>query len=328
MFSIVIPLYNKENTICRTLSSILTQTLKTFEIIIVDDGSTDNGVSVIKNFSNDERIRILHQQNQGVSAARNFGVSSAKYNYIAFIDGDDEWMSGFLEYIKKAIVQFPNAGMYGTASWHQNFITGEGSNSTLLRYKGKIQQVDYFENPGTMSHTSATVVSKKIFNKISKNGEGFPVGMKLCEDWSCFYRIAFLAPVVYIGFPLGVRNNNVEGQITGVTREEKIKMLTYIIRFLNLTYKSWVLSGQTSKNYVKYLKYDIRHKIVTAIRSNDSETIIKLLNGINKEVIDLFSSFELFLYSRSSFKLVAILYIYITKIIWRNNGFPVVGKNK
>ena len=96
MFSVIIPLYNKSHTIVRTLSTVLDQTYKEFEIIIVNDGSTDNGVQIIKDYTTDKRIRIIEQNNQGVSVARNIGVQHAKYELIAFIDGDDEWLSEYL----------------------------------------------------------------------------------------------------------------------------------------------------------------------------------------------------------------------------------------
>ena len=115
MFSVVIPLYNKANNIEITLTSLLNQDFTEFEIIIVNDGSTDDGVEVINRFTNDKRINIIHQENKGASAARNKGVSAAKYDYIAFIDGDDEWTPNYLSEIKKAIELFPDAAMFCTA---------------------------------------------------------------------------------------------------------------------------------------------------------------------------------------------------------------------
>jgi glycosyltransferase involved in cell wall biosynthesis len=114
MFSVVILLYNKAHIIVRTLASVLNQTYTEFEIIIVNDGSTDNSLTVINQFTlNDPRIRIIEQSNQGVSVARNNGVASARYNYIAFLDGDDEWLPGYLAKMKEAIELFPAADMYG-----------------------------------------------------------------------------------------------------------------------------------------------------------------------------------------------------------------------
>ena len=90
MISVVIPLYNKEEQIADTLQSIFAQTFQDFEIVIVDDGSTDNSVEEVEKFD-DSRIRLIHQTNAGVSAARNRGIEEARGELIAFLDADDEW---------------------------------------------------------------------------------------------------------------------------------------------------------------------------------------------------------------------------------------------
>ena len=91
MFSIVIPLYNKEKYIVKTLKSVLSQSFKEFEIIVVNDGSTDKSVDLV-NGLNDTRIRLIHQINQGVSVARNRGIQESSFDWIAFwmqmIDGE------------------------------------------------------------------------------------------------------------------------------------------------------------------------------------------------------------------------------------------------
>jgi glycosyltransferase involved in cell wall biosynthesis len=325
MFSVVIPLYNKAHIIVRTLASVLSQTYTEFEIIIVNDGSTDNSLTVINQFTlNDPRIRIIEQSNQGVSAARNNGVASARYNYIAFLDGDDEWLPGYLAKMKEAIELFPAAGMYGCSSWHRNVLTGETSDATLMRYEGKIQVVDFFENPHTYSHTSAIVVVKKVFNLID-NGNGFPVGMKCCEDWSCYHRLALLAPVVYIGSPLGIRNNGVDGQITGLSKKERFKLMVHVIDSYNLIYFHWVKLNKENQLFSVFLKYDLRSRIISQLRDNDYTSIQFLLDGLNTEVLSELKEFEVSIYKNKSLKVLAITYIYITKIIWRLHGFPRVG---
>ena len=167
MISVVIPLYNKAHTIVNTLGSILGQTFDDFEVIIVNDGSTDNGVEVIQNYTQDSRIRIVEQKNQGVSVARNVGVKESKYNYISFLDGDDYWDEKYLENVFLAIKNYPNAGMYITGRRAGCYVNNKlkldkEKHSIPTKYFNKISKINYFENPHVYLHTSATTINKKI----------------------------------------------------------------------------------------------------------------------------------------------------------------------
>lgn len=114
LVSVVIPLYNKEAYIENTINSILAQTLSDFEIIVVNDGSTDRSLEIVKSI-NDSRIRIITQTNHGLSATRNRGIREANTELIAFLDADDTWGSLFLETIYRLYTKYPNAGFFGTA---------------------------------------------------------------------------------------------------------------------------------------------------------------------------------------------------------------------
>jgi len=94
--SVVIPPYNAENFLKRNLDSISTQTLKPFEIIIVDDGSTDQTAEIAKSYK-ENKVHFIHQKNSGASAARNTGIRAANGEWIAFLDADDEWQGHHLE---------------------------------------------------------------------------------------------------------------------------------------------------------------------------------------------------------------------------------------
>lgn len=112
MISVVIPLYNKEQSIASTINSVLAQTYKDFEIVVVDDGSTDKSTDVVRAIV-DDRIVFISQDNQGVSAARNTGIIAAKGEYVAFLDGDDLWHPEYLETLVRLISDYPNATLYG-----------------------------------------------------------------------------------------------------------------------------------------------------------------------------------------------------------------------
>jgi len=95
-FTVIIPLFNKENYIESTLKSVLDQSFQDFEVLIINDGSTDRSEEKALKF-NDTRIQYFYKENGGVSAARNFGIEKVQSNYITFIDADDVWFSTFLE---------------------------------------------------------------------------------------------------------------------------------------------------------------------------------------------------------------------------------------
>lgn len=102
--SIIIPLYNKVDSIYRTITSVLKQTYSNLDIIVVDDGSTDGSDEVIKNIS-DQRIRYLLKNNGGVSSARNFGVINATGEYIIFLDADDVFLPDAVEILFRSIIE-------------------------------------------------------------------------------------------------------------------------------------------------------------------------------------------------------------------------------
>ena len=118
MISVVIPLYNKAQSIPKTLDSVLAQTYKDFEIVMVDDGSTDGSANVAETILQASCLsplsfRLIRKPNGGVSSARNAGILAAKGEYIAFLDGDDLWHPEYLETLHQLIVDYPDAALYG-----------------------------------------------------------------------------------------------------------------------------------------------------------------------------------------------------------------------
>ena len=113
-FSVVIPLYNKEQDILTTITSVLNQSYKSFEIIIIDDGSTDSSAKIVRKI-NDDRVKLFEKINEGVSSARNLGVEKSTTEYITFLDGDDYWHPHHLENLNLLITKFPEHLWYGSA---------------------------------------------------------------------------------------------------------------------------------------------------------------------------------------------------------------------
>lgn len=197
MFSIIIPLYNKEGLIRKTLETVFGQTYPDFEVIVVNDGSTDGSIKEIEENYNDPRLRIINQKNSGVSAARNRGIDEAKGEYIAFLDADDEWLPCYLENKKKLIERYPHAIVY--ASNYEFRKTDGSKRMPLLRglpFSGDTGIMDnYFE---VASHsdpplwTSAVVVRKEAFKDIR-----FPLGIKSGEDLLTWARLATIGKIAW-----------------------------------------------------------------------------------------------------------------------------------
>lgn len=317
MLSIVIPLYNKAHTIINTLNSVTRQTFKDFEVLIINDGSTDNGVKLIKEFINDKRIQIIEQKNQGVSVARNKGVEYSKNDYIAFLDADDEWLPDYLENMIQAIKIFPDAGLYCCARIERS---AYGSEKLMLakKYINKIVEINFFENPHVFLQTSATIVSKTAFNEAGK----FPVGMKRNEDFALFYSLALKASVVYIGKPLSIYVGGVEGQATS---SKTIDIYKHVINRYNHVFNNWKKIQQKNRGYEIFLRYELRHEFIASLRSKSYNQLDLFLKDLNPEILLVFPKLELRLYKTRILRKISIIYILLTKLLWRSRGYPRVS---
>ena len=114
MFSIVMPVWNKEEYVAATLTAALAQSFADFELIVVDDGSADRSMAIVRGFD-DPRIRILVQANAGPGRARNAGIAAARHDWIAFLDADDLWLPDHLDELDRIRSRHPEAGLIGTA---------------------------------------------------------------------------------------------------------------------------------------------------------------------------------------------------------------------
>jgi glycosyltransferase involved in cell wall biosynthesis len=195
--SVVIPLYNKGLHIARTIQSVLNQTVQDFEIIVVDGHSSDNGPSIVQNYS-DPRIHFFLQNSKGVSEARNEGVKYAQSNFIAFLDADDEWLPCHINNLLLLFKKFPDAGFVGT-----NYKIGlaEGrekkpkiKNLGITSHYGLIERFFFVSTRGySPIITSSMGIKKDIFLQYG----GFLSGKSWGEDHELWGRIALERPVAY-----------------------------------------------------------------------------------------------------------------------------------
>lgn len=254
-FSVIIPLYNKEPHVKRALDSVINQTVQDFEIIVVNDGSTDKSADVVKTFS-DARIRLINQKNAGVSVARNRGINEAKSELITFLDADDEWMPDYLETILRLREKYPCAGLYATSlktEFIDNVLMDKDEElRKLIPDEGLI--LNFFKvNLKDISHkdifyTSSVTVPKKIFLELG----GFQTGFWWGEDIDMWGRIALKHPFVYSSQVCAVYYQNVVN--SAAYRRKPVKGHP-LLNTGKEALKRGNVSPEIAKDFEEYLKF-------------------------------------------------------------------------
>ena len=249
-FSVIIPLYNKEKYIEKNIKSVLNQLFNDFEIIIVDDGSTDNSVNIVSQF-NSPKIKIIKQSNKGAGAARNLGINHAKADYIALLDADDCWHEVHLTELKKQIDLFPQVGLY----CNNYEVLYSKTNCKKARFNFTYEEEcvivkDYFKASiiNSVAWTSSVGFAKTKFDSLG----GFNESLKTAQDLDLWIRFALEHPVSF---------------------NPKITM----------TYKLYVESS-LSKNEYNLIRYDFINSYPEEERRNPS---LKLYLDINRYAVAL-----------------------------------------
>ena len=212
-FSIIIPLYNKEKHINDTLNSVWSQNFIDFEVIVVNDGSTDGSLEEL-NFINDARLKLFSTKNFGVSHARNFGIQQATSEYIAFLDADDFWKSHHLEDLKNLIESFPNCGMYCKA---YDRIKGKTIISSKYKdipdqkkWKGIIDDYFYHSCINSLASSSSIAIKRSVFESVGTFNEDYNSG----EDTDMWIRIALQYPTAFDNTVSVTHNLNANQKLT------------------------------------------------------------------------------------------------------------------
>lgn len=190
-FSIIIPLYNKESFIENTLKSVVDQNFTDFEILIINDGSTDSSEEKVLQF-NDSRIHYYQKKNGGVSAARNYGIKKAKCDYIAFLDADDYWYPDFLAEMFKNINSFPELKVFSAAIEIETLKTIIPADYSIKK-TGNFEIVNYFTASIKRSvlWSSSAVFHKNVFEQAGQ----FDSNLKSGEDTDLWIRIGLNYPI-------------------------------------------------------------------------------------------------------------------------------------
>lgn len=248
LVSVIIPTHNRDRTISRALNSVLNQTYKNIELIVVDDASTDNTAVVVGSF-NDERIIYIRLDNRsGANAARNVGISVAKGEYIAFQDSDDEWLLEKLERQLEAICsareefKIVYTGYFRFKSY-QAFYLPKQDNRIKTGYilKSLLQ--------GNFITTQSLLIHKSVFDDLGV----FDPGLDRLQDWELLIRMAEKYKLLYLDSPL---------------------LIAYFSDD-SITSKAHLLPAAMIYIYQKHLQLIRKNKLESAFQSQIAKTYIK-----------------------------------------------------
>lgn len=263
-FSIIIPLYNKENSIEKTLKSVFNQSFSDYEIIVINDGSTDKSEEKVKSIS-DERLRLISTENKGVSLARNLGISESKGNLIAFLDADDYWFPTHLEAIFQLHKNHPEAGLLATN--YQFYYSDKKTIQPVFdgipseKWSGIVP--DFFKSSMKyrLAWTSAVAVRREVFNNIG-DFKNYNAG----EDNEMWLRIALKYATAYDNQVSVYYKMNENNKISELDTKNKFypplnefteaeKLNNSLKKYLDLLRSEYALKKKLSGEYELYTFY-------------------------------------------------------------------------
>lgn len=276
-FSVIIPVYNKAPYVEKALQSVFSQTFTDYELVVVDDGSTDGSGRIVEKLlanSQQPTATLIRQENQGVSMARNNGVAASCGDYLCFLDADDWWEPTFLEEMDAMTSAIPDAGIYGTSY----YIVKHG--------KKRLAPINpiFIKDPDTINHTPYTIgtinylqtyaktlcmplwtgavcMRRAIFDEFG----GFRKHLKLGEDFDLWIKIVLKYSVAFLDRPLSNYNQDVDVTFRGThhLHDPKVHMLWNLdylseIEQTNPDYKQLIDNLRTYGLYPYYLSKEYR----------------------------------------------------------------------
>lgn len=285
IFSVVIPVYNVAEYIEECLTSVLKQTFTNFEIVFVDDGSPDDSIEIIRKFT-DSRIRIVHQENRGLAAARNTGINASRGLYVALLDSDDYWHPEKLAYHFKHMRNDPTIDV----SYSASLFVDESSRELGIGQHPKLSSVtpvDIFcRNP--VGNGSAPVLRKSLLRSVARpvsvDGEHrmeyFDETMRQSEDVEFWIRVALTTDSRFVGIEKPLTYYRVNGSGLSANLEKQYDAWLYSVnknrKIAPEFYKKWFGLGSAFQKL--YLSR-------RAIKSGQGKTALKLINQALKEDI-------------------------------------------
>lgn len=261
--SVVIPTYNRVETIGRALKSVSQQTIQPFEVIVVDDGSDDDTGDLIKlHYPN---VRYLSQNNQGVSSARNFGIHESSGDWLAFLDSDDEWLPTKLESQLASLSKTNLLVSHTEEIWIRNGVRVNQMN------KHQKHGGDIFEHclPMCAMSPSSIIIHRSVFDRIGLFDESFPA----CEDYDLWLRIAAEFEVDFIVEPCIRKYGGHADQLSRLHWGMDRFRVVALENILNINVQKQVLDDTKYTAAIKMLNTKLTILLKGATKHNNSELI-------------------------------------------------------
>jgi glycosyltransferase involved in cell wall biosynthesis len=206
-FSVIIPLYNKEDYIEDTIKSALNQTFTDYEILVINDESTDKSKDLVLGFTS-EKIHLYNQKNQGVSVARNLGIEKSKGKLIAFLDADDLWFPNHLEELSRLYHNFPHCGIYCSRykiKMTKNHFQIPYFNGMDNSYNGIVKNYFLSNSPFRVTWTSSLAIPKEVLKKTG----GFTPEVSNGQDLELWTKIGIHYPIAVTDQITAIYNNTI-----------------------------------------------------------------------------------------------------------------------
>lgn len=274
--SVIIPAYNVENYIERSITSVLNQKFKPFEIVVVDDGSTDNTAKIVEKFKND--VVYVYQKNAGSSSARNLGINKAKGDWIAFLDSDDEWVDSHLLNFSKTLRLNPTIAWYGAPF---RVLDEESKRVIFTPKNGHLREESchtVFEDymtafpPKAYLSSPTMVLRKKVFEDVGY----FDTSKKTAVDVDMWFRIGLVYPKIGYSYSEGAI---VYRRALSLSTTKKWNPQQSIDRFFECETYARNISDNTYKRAEPRIIYWVNKLIRSALSNGDT----KVLKQIKKQ---------------------------------------------
>ena len=231
--SVIIPTFNRSEVVGRAVDSVLNQTFRDFECIVVDDGSTDATDTVLKGFAN--RIKVIKTENKGVSAARNLGAELSRGTLIAFLDSDDEWKP---QKLQKQLGFMQKSG-FRISQTDETWVRGGKFVNKSAKYIRPSGNIFYNCLEVCAVTPSSVMMEKTLFFEYGGFDETFPV----CEDYDLWLRMSLNEEFGLIDEPLIIKYGGNEDQLSNSACLDKYR----IISIFNMLHKNVTLSEEQEK---------------------------------------------------------------------------------